>query len=186
MILLTLYNILTSEEEWNMRESAPESGVFYLFENSSVFIKLINRFTALHGVGFRALVEDVLLNNSGVQTLYLDLSEAQYLDSTFMGTLVHVKNKSDELEKNFKVVNPSKEVLENLKSLGLEKILKIEDREETFKKSRMKEFPCYSAQKNQIFRSILKSHILLSNINKDNKKEFCSLLKRLKKESRNR
>ncbi|UGQ16445.1 STAS domain-containing protein [Borrelia sp. RT5S] len=169
-----------------MKENTLESGVFYLLEDSSVFIKLINRFTALHGVGFKSLVEDVLLNNSGIWTLYLDLSETQYLDSTFMGTLVHVKNKSNKLGKNFKVINPSKEVLKNLESLGLEKVLKIENREENLKKSKMKEFFCYSEEKNQILKSILKSHVLLSNINKANKKEFCGLLKRLKKESHNR
>ncbi|AYE36644.1 anti-sigma factor antagonist [Borrelia turcica IST7] len=168
-----------------MKESIPKSNVFYLFRDVYIFIKLINRFTALQAVSFKAFIKDILINNDNIHALYLDLSETQYLDSTFMGTLVYINNKSNEYKKPFKVINPSKEALENLKSLGLEKILKIEKREEIFKKSEMKEFFCYSEQKNKIFKSILKSHILLSNINKDNKKEFCSLIKRLKQENHN-
>ncbi|UER67939.1 STAS domain-containing protein [Borrelia sp. BU AG58] len=165
-----------------MKESDSRSNVFYLFKDASVFIRLVDRFTALHGVNFKTFVESILLNNSRIRAVCLDLSETQYLDSTFMGTLVHVKNMCSGFKKTFKVINPSEKVFENLKSLGLEKILKIENREETFKKSEMRGFFCYNEQKHKIFKSVLESHILLSSINKENKKEFCKLIKRLKKE----
>ncbi|QMU99620.1 STAS domain-containing protein [Borrelia sp. A-FGy1] len=168
-----------------MKEIIPKSNIFYLSRDIYIFIKLINRFTALHAISFKTFIKDIFKNGTKICLVYLDLSEIQYLDSTFMGTLVYVNKKSNEYKKIFKIINPSKEALENLRSLGLEKILKIEKREEIYKKNEMKEYLCYNEQKNKIFKSILKSHILLSNINKDNKKEFCSLIQRLKQEIHN-
>ncbi|AAX18112.1 STAS domain-containing protein [Borrelia turicatae] len=169
-----------------MEKDTSQSNVFYVCKDDFVFIKLINRLTALYSVNFKTFIKNIFINNNDkINKLYIDLSETKYLDSTFMGVLIYIDNKSNEHKKTFKIINSSKEALKNLQSLGLEKILKIENREEKLQKSDMKEYFCFSAHKNTIFKSMLKSHILLSSLNKDNKKEFCTLIRRLKKENNN-
>ncbi|UPA18250.1 STAS domain-containing protein [Borrelia sp. MN22-0132] len=169
-----------------MEKDTSQSNVFYVCKDDSVFIKLINRLTALYSVNFKTFIKNIFINNNDkINKLYIDLSETKYLDSTFMGVLIYIDNKSNEYKKTFKIINSSKEALKNLQSLGLEKILKIENREEKLQKNDMKEYFCFSAHKNTIFKSMLKSHILLSSLNRDNKKEFCTLIKRLKKENNN-
>ncbi|WP_024653256.1 STAS domain-containing protein [Borrelia persica] len=169
-----------------MEKNTSQSNIFYVCKGDSVFIKLINRFTALYSVNFKTFIKNKFINNNDkINNLYIDLSETQYLDSTFMGVLLYIENKSNENKKNFKIINSSKEALQNLKSLGLEKILKIENRKETLHKNDMQEYFCFSTHKNTLFKSMLKSHILLSSLNKGNKKEFCALIRRLKKENKN-
>ncbi|AHH08767.1 STAS domain-containing protein [Borrelia anserina] len=169
-----------------MEKDSSQNNVFYICKGDSIFIKLINRLTALYSVNFKTFIKNIFIDNDDkINKLYVDLSETKYLDSTFMGVLLYIDNKSNERKKTFKIINSSKEALENLKSLGLEKILKIENREEKLQKSNMKEYLCLNVHKNTIFKSMLKSHILLSNINKNNKKEFCTLIRRLRKENNN-
>ncbi|UPA16640.1 STAS domain-containing protein [Borrelia coriaceae] len=169
-----------------MEKDTLKSNIFYICKDDSVFIKLINRLTALYSVSFKIFIKNIFINNNNkINKLYIDLSETKYLDSTFMGVLIYIDNKSNEYNKSFKIINSSKEALQNLQSLGLEKILKIEYREEKLQKSDMKEYFCLNAHKNTIFNSILKSHILLSSLNRNNKKEFCTLIKRIKKENNN-
>ncbi|AHH12828.1 Putative STAS superfamily protein [Borrelia hermsii YBT] len=163
-----------------------QSNVFYVCRDDSIFIKLINRFTALYSVNFKIFIKNKFINNNDkINKLYIDLSETKYLDSTFMGVLLYINNKSNEHKKTFKIINSSKEALKNLKSLGLEKILKIENQEEKLQRSEMKEYLCFNTHKNTIFKSMLKSHMSLSSLNRDNKKEFCTLIRRLKKENKN-
>ncbi|ACH95019.1 STAS domain-containing protein [Borrelia recurrentis] len=169
-----------------MEKDTSQSNVFYMCKGDSIFIKLINRFTALYSVNFKTFIKNTFINNNDkINNLYIDLSETQYLDSTFMGVFLYIDNKSNEHKKNFKIINSSKEALQNLRSLGLEKILKIENRKKKLNKSDMQEYFCFNTHKNTIFKSMLKSHILLSSLNRDNKKEFCTLIRRLKKENSN-
>ncbi|AWG43145.1 anti-sigma factor antagonist [Candidatus Borreliella tachyglossi] len=169
-----------------MEKDTSKGNVFYTLRDDSIFVKLINRLTVIHSVNFKTFIKNIFINNNDkLQNLYIDLSETLYLDSTFMGILIHINTESNDHKKTFKIINSSKEALENLRSLGLEKILKIENREANFKKSEMKEYYCFSDQKNKIFKSMLKSHILLSSLSSNNKKEFCTLIKRLKKENYN-
>ena len=74
------------------------------------------RCTALVCTGLRQYLQQMI--RPGVEDVYFDLSDAEWLDSTFIGLLIsYVQRKSDPQVPAIHLVRPSKAVLDNLGSM---------------------------------------------------------------------
>jgi anti-anti-sigma factor len=124
--------------------------------------------------------------NSGIQidTIYFDLSESTYLDSSFIGVIVHIDKKIKKINPSASVIilNPTQKVEEILNTMGLMEILPVqkdfcisgvEVSEEIHKK--------IEKDYNDI-KLILESHQNLMELNSENRKKFGLVEEMLKQE----
>lgn len=115
--------------------------------------------------------------------IYFELSEANYLDSSFIGVIVSVEKK---LKKTFAkeviILNPTEKVQEILSTMGLLELLPIQDNH-TLKNIQVDEEVQKKLQKDyKDIELLLTSHQNLMELNSENKKRFGLVEEMLKKE----
>ena len=74
-------------------------------DDISVLAVNLTRAILNEAIPFRKLVEEEI--DSGHNKLVIDLSECDYIDSTFFGVIVHVSRKMIDLGYKLKVVKPA-------------------------------------------------------------------------------
>lgn len=112
--------------------------------------------------------------------LVMDLSECDYMDSTFMGLIVGFNKRFKVVSGHtLQVLNPSQECLKLLTSLGIVKLLEIVDNP-----SRRLPGPLTKLTKGEKPSAdlLLKAHQNLSELSAENEKKFSVLQEILKKQ----
>jgi len=114
------------------------------------------------------------------EEMVMDLSACDYMDSTFMGLIVGFNKKFKQLTgKKLEILNPSKECMKLLTSLGIVKLLDISsDSDKIFPQNLEK----LSKGEKPTAELLLKAHENLSEISLENEKKFSVLQDILKKQ----
>jgi anti-anti-sigma factor len=148
--------------------------------NQTAYVRIFGRGTFQVVADFRDFVKKSLDDGLGV---FIDLSECETLDSTFIGTLVALSMKSKkDGESRLKIFNVSPHVRGILTTLGLLNILDIRDSVPAGDNQ-------YSAlestvhDKVEITNLMLDAHLTLSEINERNAVEFKDVVEFLRSQS---
>ncbi len=124
------------------------------------------------------------LIDEGKNKVLIDLSECNFLDSTYFGVLVELFESCEE-KKNAEIyiANANESVLEEMRQLGLDQIVKFAD------EMQIKEFEGIDTTEQyfednysriQKAKQILKAHQRLESLNEKNKEEFKDVISSLK------
>ena len=97
-----------------------EPKIFYARDERDLFIILIGRITAVHAY---SLLERIKRGTSLFQDIWVDLSRTEYVDSTTIGTLLHLHQKMEAKSGSLFLCNVSPEVHKILKSMHLDNYL---------------------------------------------------------------
>ena len=123
------------------------------------------------------------VTNEQVENVYFELSEATYLDSSFIGVIVSIQKKIQKLRgTDVMILNPSEKVKEILNTMGLIEILPIQENNTLKNLEITKEIEQKLEKKYKDIRILLESHQNLMEINSENKKRFSLVEEMLKKE----
>lgn len=74
---------------------------------------------------FKAAIEEKI--DTQVQEIRLDCSELSYMDSTGMGVLIELRNKTKKMGQKIVMVNPRPNIKKLLALTGVDKIIEIID-----------------------------------------------------------
>lgn len=141
----------------------------YKKEDETLYLRGVGRLTAQNSEEFKNTVFQFLQKNL-CQKIVLDLSDCQYMDSTFLGLLVGFYKKIRKTG-NFFIVKPSREAMAHLHSMGIDKIINIWNDHLDFPK----EMGNCSANPTKDPQTILKAHQNLMELSSDNAKKFALL-----------
>jgi anti-anti-sigma factor len=146
-----------------------QNNIFYFEVNNSIFIKATGHITAPICFGIRQRVFSRFEEDKDIAAIYADLSECEYMDSTFMGLLIGFNKKLlTKYNKNVCIVRPSKESMSHLEELGLDKVLVFTKENIQFPK----DMEIISQREKVSAEFILKAHENLIEISEDNRKRF--------------
>jgi anti-anti-sigma factor len=100
--------------------------IFATVESSTAVIRVRGRAQAHQCPAFRRFVEQVLASHAN--RLQVDLSECDYFDSTFLGTLLHLrKTPGQDGGSMLTLVAPSEQCLQILGRMGAKSLFRIDN-----------------------------------------------------------
>jgi anti-anti-sigma factor len=146
-----------------------QNNIFYIENNNTIYVKAVGHITAPICFGLRQRVFNRFEEKKEIKAIYVDLSECEYMDSTFMGLLIGFNKKLFALNtKNVCILKPSPESINHLGELGLDKILLFSDEKIQFPD----DMEVISQKEKVSAEFILKAHENLIEISEDNRKRF--------------
>lgn len=152
-------------------------------DDNNIYLKACGSIRANSCFALRKNLYDTFESINEIASIYFDLSEIEYMDSTFMGLLAGLQNKSKTCPgKSFYIIKTNDYVMENLEKMQLHYLLKFDDREipeQVILKDFEKDVVVDDADKLEM---ILTSHEDLSDISEKNKNRFLFLTNFLKKQ----
>jgi anti-anti-sigma factor len=118
-----------------------------------------------------------------VESIYFDLSQATYLDSSFIGVVVSVQKKLKKIKNsNVIILNPSDKVKEILNTMGLLDIMPIQEASGLKNVDVTDEIEKKLEKSYKDIQLLLESHQNLMELNSENRKKFSLVEEMLKKE----
>jgi anti-anti-sigma regulatory factor len=155
--------------------------IYFLEKDNSIYIKAAGHITAPFCFGLRQRVFNRFDSSEEIVAIYVELSECEYMDSTFMGLLIGFNKKLYSIyKKNVCIIKPSPESISHLEELGLDKVLSF-----TNEDIAMPENMEIISQKEKVSAEfILKAHENLIEISEDNRKRFKIVQELLSKQIR--
>ncbi|MCK5708110.1 MAG: STAS domain-containing protein [Candidatus Aureabacteria bacterium] len=137
------------------------------WENAKYFLEFIKKYV-----------------NEGKKSVLIDVAECAYMDSTYFGVLVelaeYVESKPDG---EFYIGNASSKLLEDIKTIGLDKIVCLADSDTCIKYKDIETVAGQFAEtysKIQKAKQILKAHQILEKLSEHNKEEFGNVVENFK------
>lgn len=93
-------------------------------ESETLYLRGSGRLTSQNSEEFKKTVFN-FLNTQALRKVLFDLSQCDYMDSTFLGVLVGIYKKMRG-HGDFCIVKPSHEATQHLQSMGMDKIITIQ------------------------------------------------------------
>lgn len=124
-------------------------------------------------------------NKQDIDTIYFDLSETNYLDSSFIGVIVHIDkqlHKKVSEDAHVTILNPTKKAEDILTTMGLGELLSIQKDFNVRGMQSTSEIKKKLEKDYNDIKLILESHQNLMELNSENKKKFTLVEEMLKKE----
>lgn len=116
-------------------------------------------------------------------TIYFDLSECYYMDSSFIGVIVSLEKRlKKDCDGGVVILNPTDKVKEILNTMGLFEILPIEENERVSNVSLSEDIHQKLSKDYNDIKLLLESHQSLMEVNSANRKRFGLVEEMLKKE----
>jgi len=152
---------------------------------NDVFIKPVGHITANLSFNLQEYLYNHISEINPCFNMYIDMSDTEYMDSTFLGLLIGLEKKLfKSFNKHLYVVNPNKAAMKYLQHFTMTLFLRI-------KQINIPEDLEYrnfdnetSATELEKLKMIFFSHNHLCKLSEDNKKRFGSLQETLKKQIR--
>jgi len=155
-----------------------EEALFYKDQDATLYIKATGHITAAICLDLRDRVYSRLTIPDDIKEIIFDLSECDYMDSTFMGLLVGFNKKyKSRSGKNLIIRKPSPECIQLLKGLGILRLLRISETDEWDIPQDMEKI---NRKKNPTAEILLNAHEDLIQISDENKEKFSLLQKILR------
>ena len=158
-----------------------EEAVFYKSEGSTIFMRATGHVTALVCPSLKAAVFERLEGVPQVEKVYLDLSDCEYMDSTFLGLIVGTQKRFARLsgpgERRAMVLcGVNDACIGLLRTIGVLGMVDIS--EEAFPSTG--DLPRLSGENRASARFLLDAHEELSGLSSENRKRFSTLTSVLK------
>ena len=160
-----------------------EEAVFYKSADDTIFVRATGHVTALVCPALKAAVFGRLDSEPPVQRVYLDLSECEYMDSTFLGLIVGTQKRFGRIAGSrpadrkavvlFGVNEPCKGLLRTIGVLGM---VELSDSQPPFPG----DLERLSEESRASARFILDAHEELSGLSAENRERFAALTSVLK------
>lgn len=138
-------------------------------ESGTLFLRGVGRLTSQNSEEFKKTVSEYI-DNTQLKEVLLDLSNCQYMDSTFLGLLVGFYKKMRKIG-DFCIIKPSPEALQHLSSMGIDKIISIQQQSIQFP---VDMWVCNNNPTRDP-ESILNAHKNLMELSRKNSKKFALL-----------
>jgi anti-anti-sigma factor len=123
------------------------------------------------------------LDKNELVALYFDLSETQYLDSSFIGVIVSLQKKmKKEKRGELFILNPSQKVMEIFVTMGLQDLLPMKVETQIKNVEYTEELAKQLEMTEESIRILLQSHQDLMEVNPQNRRRFKLVEEMLKKE----
>lgn len=146
-----------------------QHGIYYTERDNIIYIRAIGHITAPICFGLRQRVFSRFDADNEIRSIYVDLSECEYMDSTFMGLLIGFNKKlNNSRHANITITKPSAESISHLEELGLDKVLEFTNDAVAFPA----DMELISQKEKISAEFILKAHENLIEISEDNRKRF--------------
>lgn len=159
-----------------------EGKILYSKSEQRYFLKLTGnlRFTIAHDLD---ILLDIIFKDSAVKDIMIDMSQADYLDSTILGLLAKIANfMIKELHRKLTVLSTNEDINYLLDSLGLNEVLII-IRTCDYSPKILEEIPNIKSSEQENALTILDAHRQLVNLNEKNRDVFKDVVELLEKES---
>ena len=123
------------------------------------------------------------IDNEKIDDIYFELSNANYLDSSFIGVIVSIQKKCKKQENGDVIIlNPSQKVKEILETMGLLEIMPLQEGKNYQNMEMSKEIESKLEKNYHDIELLLQSHQNLMELNDENRKRFSLVRDMLEKE----
>ncbi len=139
-------------------------------ESETLFLRGAGRLTSQNCQDFKKTVFSCL-DNATLRHVLFDLSQCDYMDSTFLGMIVGIYKKMRS-QGNFSIVQPSPAALQHLHSMGMDRLIPIQTAPGNFPA----EMGICSNKPTVEPEEILNAHKNLRDISHENKEKFSLLI----------
>lgn len=154
--------------------------VLFAIRNRDYFIRLEGPIRYTISTGFAALI-DSIFEKSRVDSVCIDLSDTEYIDSTNLGLLARIANGLRAINgKKVSICKPNESILTVLCSMGFDEVFDLH-KLEPCEKVDFKPVP-FCDGKIDKSRLILDTHKTLMDMNEKNRQEFKNVVEVLEKQ----
>jgi anti-anti-sigma regulatory factor len=160
----------------------PPSGVFRIArQGDTVYTRVVGLGTMTNSVTFKEFADRMV--QEGFRRFIVDLAECRGVDSTFMGLLLGLSQAGKGLGKDaLVIVNAGAHCRKQLESIGLHRLLKIEDAPADLPRGvELHELPEAETSPVARLKLIVKAHQDLIAIDKKNEEKFGAFLRDIRK-----
>jgi len=155
--------------------------ILYAKDDNKYFIKLIGNLRFTSGHDFSALL-NVIFKDPELKDIMIDMSEADYLDSTILGLLAKIANfMIKKFQRKATVLSTNEDINYLLDSIGLDDVFIIVENCGCSPET-LKEIPNISSSEQESAKTILDAHQHLVKLNAKNKTIFKDVIELLEKE----
>jgi anti-anti-sigma factor len=158
-----------------------EEAVYYKSEGTTVFMKATGHVTALVCPPLKTAVFERLDAQPAVEEVYLDLSDCDYMDSTFLGLIVGTQKRFSRLpgaeqRRTIVLLGVNEACKGLLRTIGVLGMVELSDAEVPFPA----DIARLSGASRTSARFLLDAHEELSELSSENRKRFSALTTVLK------
>lgn len=155
--------------------------ILYAKEDNKYFIKLTGNLRFTSGHDFNTLL-NVIFKDPDLKDIMIDMSEADYLDSTILGLLAKTANfMIKKFQRKATVLSVNEDINYLLDSIGLNDVFIIVD-DCNCTQEMLKEMPNINSSERESARTILEAHQQLVKLNEKNKTIFKDVIELLEQE----
>lgn len=160
-----------------------KQALYYDFKEHDLYIKALGHITANACPELKRITfAEFSKTNKQINHIYLNLSECEYMDSTFLGLIVGFnKLLMQKSKKKLTVVNPTEQCFELLKGLGIITLIEISDSCPDFPT----DMNLLSDQRKASTDLLLKAHEELMSLSSKNRDKFKLLHSLLQQQNKN-
>jgi len=133
----------------------------------SAVVRIAGRANFASSVSFKKLVNGLI--ERGCVRFTLDLTDCRLMDSTFLGVLVGVTRKLDQVAQGVALFNPSEQVKAMFDNLG---ILELFDQAKSLGEAEVIELEMTDVDKLELIQNSLEAHHALVEVNQKNQTKF--------------
>lgn len=151
-------------------------------KNNDIYIKLSGNLRYTESGPFETYIQTKILNNSKIKTLEVDLTTAEFLDSTHLGMVATLAVFFLQLRgKKMKIHILAGDIETLLTSSGLDEIAELEEDESSSDLEPKKKLRKIDEKKADLKKTMINAHETLAKINTKNKIIYQSVVDALKK-----
>lgn len=158
----------------------------YAVHNGTYVLKLRGDVRVPLCTSLESFVEDHLLNDAGLRSVLIDLTETEAIDSTALGLLARIAVALQTRKLGRPVIlciNPDIERI--LVSMGFDQVFRILQTTAALR-DKLAELPVDCLSEDEVTQSVIDAHRTLMSLNENNQVSFRSLVDALENEQRQR
>lgn len=162
-----------------------QSPIFVGKIKDKIWIRVQGKGSFQNSINFKNFVFEMI--KKGERNYVLDMSECIVIDSTFIGTIADFAFKfSDDKDYNFDIINLNNRNKHLLQTLGIERILSLENIDDKYKEEsklveqQIKQLDKQNVSVKTLNEEMLEAHQTLAKVSNDNKIWFRDVIEYLK------
>ncbi|MBI2194110.1 MAG: STAS domain-containing protein [Planctomycetes bacterium] len=156
-----------------MRETSLFSGKL----KDKLVLRVVGKGKSSHSAALSQAADEAVEN--GVSSIVIDLKSCDWLDSTFVGTLVGIALRLRNAHRgHLALANVDEATRRQLEEFGLTRLLALEEVGEDYHWA-VSRLPDVLQEPSQLARAILEAHQHLMKVNPENARRFAALQRRL-------
>lgn len=158
-----------------------EGNILFAKDDNKYFIKLTGNLRFTNGHDFSSLL-NVIFKDPDLEDIMIDMSEADYLDSTILGLLAKIANfMIKTFHRKATVLSVNEDINYLLDSIGLNDVFVVVDSCNCTQEM-LKKIPNIKSSERENAKTILDAHQQLVKLNEKNKTVFKDVIELLEKE----